>query len=367
MMKTSSNRRAILKGAMGGILGMGTPLAGILGSALDGLPAMAAAPRKIPFGAAVRGGALTADAAYGAALAERCRLLVPEGGLKWAVLRPNRETFDFGEADQIAAFARRNGLGLRGHTLAWYGAMPAWAEAITSRVEAEWMLTSHIETVVSRYRGFIGSWDVVNEPMPDKPASPQDLRHFVWSKTLGADYIPIAFKAAHAADPAAQLVLNEYDVEFVGQRFAMRRAGILAIARSLLDRGIPIHAIGLQGHLFADRAIDRDGLQSFLREIKAMKLDVLVTELDVIDFGLPTDFATRDALIAKKATDFLQAVDEVTPPSAVLTWGITDRYTWVPIYFTRPDGTANRPLPLDSDLRPKPLMSVIERFTGNAS
>ena len=203
--------------------------------------------------------------------------------------------------------------------------------------------------------------------MPENPVSPRDLRSFVWTKTLGAEYIPIAFKAAHAADPAAQLVLNEYDIEFVGPRFAMRRAGILAIARSLVDRGIPIHAIGLQAHLFADREIDRDGLQAFLREIKALKLDVLVTELDVIDVGLPTDAATRDAMIARKAADFLHAVDEVTPPSAVLTWGITDRYTWVPMYFTRPDGTANRPLPLDSDLRPKPLMTVIERFTGSAS
>ena len=216
-------------------------------------------------------------------------MLVPEGSLKWPVLRPNRETFDFGDADTIAAFARSNGLGLRGHTLAWYGGMPAWAEAITSPVEAEWVLTSHIEAVVSRYRGFIGSWDVVNEPMPENPVSPRDLRSFVWTKTLGAEYIPIAFKAAHAADPAAQLVLNEYDIEFVGPRFAMRRAGILAIARSLVDRGIPIHAIGLQAHLFADREIDRDGLQAFLREIKALKLDVLVTELDVIDVGLPTD------------------------------------------------------------------------------
>lgn len=364
MIQGPPHRRTILKGALGGILGLGGAL-GLEGTLAH--RAAVASPRKIPFGAAVRGDALAADAGYRAALAERCRLLVPEGSLKWPVLRPNRETFDFGDADTIAAFARSNGLGLRGHTLAWYGGMPAWAEAITSPVEAEWVLTSHIEAVVSRYRGFIGSWDVVNEPMPENPVSPRDLRSFVWTKTLGAEYIPIAFKAAHAADPAARLVLNEYDIEFVGPRFAMRRAGILAIARSLVDRGIPIHAIGLQAHLFADREIDRDGLQAFLREIKALKLDVLVTELDVIDVGLPTDAATRDAMIARKAADFLQAVNEVTPPSAVLTWGITDRYTWVPIYFTRPDGTANRPLPLDSDLRPKPLMTVIERFTGSAS
>ena len=134
------HRRSVLKGALGSILGLEGALAH---------SAAVASPRKIPFGAAVRGDALAADASYRAALAERCRLLVPEGSLKWPVLRPNRETFDFGDADTIAAFARSNGLGLRGHTLAWYGGMPAWAEAITSPVEAEWVLTSHIEAVVS--------------------------------------------------------------------------------------------------------------------------------------------------------------------------------------------------------------------------
>ena len=343
-----------------------TVLAGVLGAGLTA-GAAEAAPRRALYGAAVRNDALSADPDYAAALARRCRLLVPEAALKWPVLRPTREAFDFTQADAVAAFARRHGLGLRGHTLAWYGGMPAWTEAITTRAEAERVLTGHIETVVSRYRGLIGSWDVVNEPMPENPSSPRDLRPFVWTRTLGADYIAIAFRAAAAADPAARLVLNEYDLEYVGARFAARRAGILAIARSLLDRGVPIHAIGLQAHLFAERALDRDGLQSFLREVRAMQLDVLVTELDVIDAGLPTDVSARDALVAGKAAAFLEAVAEVTPPSAILTWGITDRYTWVPIYFTRPDGTPNRPLPLDSDLRPKPLMTVLERFTGPTS
>jgi endo-1,4-beta-xylanase len=118
----------------------------------------------------------------------------------------------------------------------------------------------------------------------------------------------------------------------------------------------------LQAHLFAGRAIDRDGLQELLAEIAALKLDVLITELDVIDYGLPGKISKRDALVAGIAAQFLEAVCDVVRPGAILTWGLSDRYTWVPTYFKRADGTPNRPLPLDAELRRKPLFDVIEKY-----
>jgi endo-1,4-beta-xylanase len=138
------------------------------------------------------------------------------------------------------------------------------------------------------------------------------------------------------------------------------------LLRSLRDRDVPLHAVGLQAHLFADRAIDRDGLQALLAEIKALKLDVWVTELDVIDYELPGKIGERDALVAGMANQFLQAISEVVRPKAILTWGLSDRYTWVPTYFKRRDGMPNRPLPLDAELKPKPLFDVIEEFRRKA-
>ena len=123
-----------------------------------------------------------------------------------------------------------------------------------------------------------------------------------------------------------------------------------------------MHAVGLQSHLFASRTIDRDGLQRFLAEIVALKLDVLVTELDVIDYEMPGDIGQRDKMVAAMADQFLGAVCEVVRPKALLTWGLSDRYTWVPIYFTRKDGLPNRPLPFDSNFRRKPLFDVIEKY-----
>ena len=316
----------------------------------------------IPYGSAVRAGVLASDPAYRAAILEHCQLIVPEGEMKWPDIHPERNRYHFDVADSLVDFARQNGIGIRGHTLAWYGGMPEWTASISSRVEAERVLVDHIETVVSRYRGNIPSWDVINEPLIDWPQDEFSLRPSIWTKQIGPDYLPIALRATAAANPDAQLVLNEYDVEYEGPRFAARRKALIRLLRWLRDRGAPLHAVGLQSHLFASRTIDRDGLQRFLAEIVALKLDVLVTELDVIDYELPGDIGQRDKMVAAMADQFLGAVCEVVRPKALLTWGLSDRYTWVPIYFTRKDGLPNRPLPFDSNFRRKPLFDVIEKY-----
>jgi endo-1,4-beta-xylanase len=325
-------------------------------------PASTSTAGLIPYGSAVRAGALESDSTYREAIIANCQLIVAEGEMKWADIRPSRGEYRFEKADAIIDFARQNRLEVRGHTLAWYGGLPKWTDEISSRTEAERELVDHIKTVVSRYRGVIPSWDVVNEPLVDLPEDATSLRPCVWTKYLGADYMPIALRTTAAVDPAARLVLNEYDVEFEGPRFAARRKALLQLLRSLRDKDVPLHGVGLQAHLFSDRAIDRDGLQAFLSEIKALKLDVLITELDVVDYELPGKVSERDALVAKKAAEFLSAVCEVVRPKAILTWGLSDRYTWVPIWFKRPDGMPNRPLPLDADLKRKPLYDVIEQF-----
>jgi endo-1,4-beta-xylanase len=316
----------------------------------------------IPYGSAVRVGALESDSSYREAIIANCQMIVAEGEMKWADIRPTRGEYRFEKADTIIDFARQNRLEVRGHTLAWYGALPAWTDEIAGRAEAERELVDHIKTVVSRYRGVIPSWDVVNEPLVDFPESSTSLRPCIWTKHLGADYLSIALRTTAAVDPDARLVLNEYDIEFKGAQFAAKRRALLQLVRSLRDKDVPLHGVGLQAHLFADRAIDRDGLQAFLSEIAALKLDVLITELDVVDYELPGKVSERDALVAKKAAEFLEAVCDVVRPKAILTWGLSDRYTWVPIYFKRPDGMPNRPLPLDADLRRKPLFDVIEQF-----
>jgi endo-1,4-beta-xylanase len=318
--------------------------------------------RLVPYGAAVRPALLISDSAYRQAILAYCDQIVAEGGFLFGDLHPRRGEFRFEEADRASTFAQSNGLALRGHTLVWYGVMPPWTEEIESAVEAERELTRHIETVVSRYKATIRSWNVVNEPLRDDAARASDLRPLIWQRRLGADYIASALRAARAADPSVQLVINEYDIEFVGERFRKKRAAFAELVHNLLDQGVPLDAIGLQGHLKGELDIDHKGLGAFVRDMRKAGLEVLVTELDVVDNRLPDDIRARDAQIAARVNEFIGAIAAEAPLGAVLTWGITDRFTWVPMYFKRSDGLPNRPLPLDDAYRPKPFMQVIERL-----
>ena len=148
---------------------------------------------------------LDADPRLGAAVTKYCSAIVPVYELKWGTLRPQRDVFDFEKADRLSQFARDNQLSMRGHCLVWYYGLPDWTREIATPAEAERELVKHIETVVSHYRGRLTSWDVLNEPIPDKVAGPTDRRECFWSRFLGQRYIDVAYRAAAAADPDARL------------------------------------------------------------------------------------------------------------------------------------------------------------------
>jgi endo-1,4-beta-xylanase len=130
----------------------------------------------------------------------------------------------------------------------------------------------------------------------------------------------------------------------------------------LKDSDVPVHGVGVQAHLIGSRAIDRRGLADFLRGVRDLGLEIMVTELDVIDDEFPADEALRDKLVAQKTRELLDCIYSVAQPTGIVTWGLSDKYTWVPIYYKRGDGLANRPLPLDLSMQPKPMYSVISEF-----
>jgi endo-1,4-beta-xylanase len=327
------------------------------------IPAKAASRPPISYGAASMIQTFREDARYREALQTHCDIIVPMNDLKWEQLRHDRAGFDFKDADEQIAFARENGKRLRGHTLVWYNALPRWIADIATAAEAEKELVGHIETVVSRYKGIIPSWDVINEAIAHDPAEQGTWRKSPWLSLIGPGYIEMAFRAAGgAAAPGTELVLNDYDLENAGPRFDERRKIILDLVRDFRDRNVPISAVGFQAHLYAERKIDRDGVARFVRDLKKLDVGVLVTELDVIDWRLPARPAKRDAAVAKHVKAFLEAVGAEGNLKDVVTWGITDRYSWIAETFKRDDGLAPRPLPLDAEYRPKPMFEVIDKL-----
>ena len=334
----------------------------VVSRAASGPGAAEAAARPIPLGSAAEIGAFRSDPRYREALERYCDVIVPMNDLKWEALRQDRARFDFSGADEIVAFATANRKALRGHTLLWGEALPGWAREMSTRAEAERELVAHIEAVVGRYKGRIATWDVVNEVIRYDPKPDAPYRDTIWQRLLGPDHVEIAFRTAARVDPDARLVLNDFHFEEPVPGAAARREVALETCRRQKDKGIPVHGIGLQAHLYADKGIDTDGLQRFMRDLDALRLDVEITELDVIDWKKPADPARRDAAAAALVSTFLAAICAAKQPKAIVTWGLTDRYSWIHETFPRKDGARARPLPLDADYRPKPMMAVLETY-----
>jgi len=368
------SRRQALSGSAAVTGALAASLLGPRASGASTIPATLAswlggpAGARIPYGSCVRPDPMDTEIDYRRTLKTYCQQLTPEGGLFWGYLRPTREEFKFDFGDRVLAFADANGMTMRGHTLVWYDAMPSWTENIRGAAEAERELVTHIERVVSHYRGRIKTWHVVNEPIDDvKWGAVPGLRPNIWLQNLGENYIDIAFRTAHRVDPSAELLINEHGIEGIDPVSPKRREAYLTLIRRLLDRGVPIHGVGLQGHILGKYLIDRDGMYNFVSEIRGLGLSVHVTELDVIDHDLPADTVVRDTIVAGRTYDFLESIFAASRPSAVATWGITDRYTWISGNFKRKDGLPNRPLPFDDSYRPKLMWNVIEHFCQPAA
>lgn len=350
----SLTRRSLLRGGAGALAAVATGAGG-------GRPA-GAAPAPVPFGAAIQFEMFERDDAYRRAFRDECAIVLPMNELKFGLLRPGRDQFLFEPADRLVDWALANGQRSRGHTFVWWSTNPDWLEAITDEAEAERVLVDHIERTADHFRGRLESWDVVNEVMAHEPGgSDGPLRDGFWLRRLGPRHIPLAFGTAARADPSARLVINDYDLEFAGDRYDRRRALTLDLVRQLQDAGHRVDAVGIQGHLYAHLKIDREALTRFGRELKALGVGLIATELDVIDFQVPGGVAEIDEAARVVVTDFLDGLFAGQRPEAVIAWGLTDRYSWVSDAMPRADGSPSRPLPLDRDYRAKPWFAELRQ------
>ncbi|HLQ23120.1 MAG TPA: endo-1,4-beta-xylanase, partial [Gemmatimonadales bacterium] len=237
-----------------------------------------------------------------------------------------------------------------------------WFAATVNRSNAETILRQHIATVAGRYAGKVHSWDVVNEAIDVAGGRPDSLRASPWLEFLGPDYIRIAFEATAQADPHALLCYNDYGIEFKWPKEHAKRAAVLELLGRLKSSNVPIQALGIQAHLRAgDPGFSADELATFLRRVADLGLKILITELDADDRALPKDPATRDQAVAKTYESFLSVALAEPAVIAVLTWGLSDRYTYFNKMRPRADGAPARPLPLDADLKPKPAYDALAR------
>jgi endo-1,4-beta-xylanase len=319
--------------------------------------------KKMYFGAAASWPLLRDDALYAKHFAAECNMLVPENVLKMGPVHPEPERYNFEPADFMAAFCQKHGMKMRGHTLVWHSQTFPWFKEKVTNENARRILEEHVRTVAGRYRGKIDSWDVVNEAIEVKDGVTGGLRKSQWLEVLGPEFIDMAFKAAREADPAATLVYNDYGLDYADAGSEAKRAAVLKLLHGMQERKVPLDGFGTQAHLnIASREkFNPDVLRKFLGEVASLGLKIYVTELDVIDQALPDDIEARDKGVAEFYEAYLTAALDVKEVVAVLTWGLTDKYSWLARRHPRPSGAPIRPLPLDSEYNRKPAWRAIAK------
>jgi endo-1,4-beta-xylanase len=382
-MSTGVSRRAMLVGTAAGVAGTALGAAPIAGAeaATHSTPYplwRTAGRRGILYGSSIATWQLDED--YSALYKRQAAVLWPEDDLLWYRLKPTPESpLDFSYADQIIELAEANKqLVFGGPGLVWdEGFGDGWQDSDLwdiSEERARKLLYGTLRAVVHRYRGRVAAWIVVNEAIVNgTDEGHRGLREDVpWFATIGPEYVREAFHLAHETDPHACLVLNDFGYETVnqyGDEPADKMRATLKVLDDLHHHHVPVHAFGVQAHLLADQFRERfhaKQYRRFLRELADRGLKIFITEMDVLDDGLPAATGPRDRAVADVYRRYLDVALEERDVAAVISFGLTDRYTWLDEDYPRDDGAHRRPLAFDDALRPKPAFHAIQRALHDA-
>jgi endo-1,4-beta-xylanase len=318
------------------------------------------------FGSAVRINRLSAEEDYRAAVLRECYELVPEFELNWNEVEPAYGQLSFERVDNLSTLAIKVGKRLRGHTLLWHLSVPQWAVDML-RERPDWdLIARYFGSVIPRYGDVIEQWEVVNEPIETGYRS-DGLRESIFLTAFGPDYINRALTQARVFAPHAQLLINEYGLEYDNPEQRDRRYLLLKLLERVKRSGVPLDGLGLQSHLDLRKGhISAPEISAFLREVVGMGLSLTVTELDVKESDYIASAQERDRIVGDEVRRYLDVVLSQPNVNGVITWGLSDRHSWLEVtmedYARFPgawtDGSSpgfNRGLPFDSSMRPKPM------------
>ena len=317
-----------------------------------------------------------ADAPESALVKAQFNTITPENVLKWESVHPQLATYDFSLSDQYVEFGEHNHMFIVGHNLVWHSQTPQWVfedesgkplgrEALLERMH------DHIRKVVGRYQGRINGWDVVNEALNDDGT----LRQSPWMKIIGEDYVEKAFQFAHQADPQAELYYNDYSLENPA-----KRNGAIELVRKLKAKGVPITAVGTQGHFHIDWPTVEQ-VDATIDQFGKLGVKVMVTELDIDVLPPATPSQTADVSLKVAADPKLNPYPDALPAplqqqlskryadlfatyakhcgllTRVTFWGVTDKDSWKNDWPVK--GRTNYPLLFDRQAHPKPAFRAV--------
>jgi len=270
--------------------------------------------------------------------------------------------FNWASADRIVEFAKANKLTMRGHTLVWHSQTPAafFTDDKGNQLTKDQLfarLKVYMTAVINHYKDVTFCWDVVNEAVSDKEGETYRTES-PWYKICGKDFLAYAFRTARSINPNIELVYNDYNLVDPAKR---ERA--YSILKELVDAGVPIDAVGLQGHWSND--ITAEMLQTLIDRMTSLGLKIHITELDVTTYtayhgdGAKNQVQTTQPYtkeVEDKLADSYKRFFEVLHKNAgkitsVTFWGLDDSRTWLSGFPVR--GRTDYPLLFDKDLKPK--------------
>jgi GH35 family endo-1,4-beta-xylanase len=292
-------------------------------------------------------------------------VVTPENCMKPGPVHPSEETWRFERPDALMKWCADNRMAIHGHTLVWHAQTNNWFFRDGDKAAVTRRMKDHISTLVGRYKGKIRGWDVVNEAIGDggnaQTAQTENLRNSSWLRAVGPEFIPLAFKFAHDADPDAKLYYNDYGIES-----GAKHDSSMVLLRRLIKDGVPVHGVGIQGH-WSTANVPYAAIDKAIADYASLGLKVSITELDVTirgasggQFGRgrgrgrgevtppsPPDLKAQADAYARLFAIFIKhkaVVERVT------FWGLSDRRTW---------RFGQHPLIFDATNRRKPAYGAI--------
>lgn len=302
--------------------------------------------------------------------------VVAENCMKGELIHPEVNRYDWTDADRLVDWSQRHGMTLIGHCLVWHSQPPKWmfTDETGKNVSRETLIGrmySHIMTVVTRYRGKIKGWDVVNEAFEDDGS----YRKTPYYNIIGPEYLALAFQFAHEADPDAELYYNDYSMSKPGKREA-----VCQLVRQLKAKGIRIDAVGMQSHNgynYPDYSDYEKSIEAFAAE----GVKVMLTELDMNMLPNPKDFngaeISQNFKLMEQYNPYVKGLDKKAQKlfnqryldlfriverhkdviSRVTFWGVNDGHTWLNDWPVK--GRTNYPMLFDRDYQTKPVVKDI--------
>jgi endo-1,4-beta-xylanase len=301
--------------------------------------------------------------------------IVAENCMKSMYMQPEEGVFFWDDADKFVEYGEANNMFIVGHTLIWHSQAPAWffidenGNDVSREVLIERMRT-HIHTIVTRYKGRVHGWDVVNEAILDNG----DWRESKFYQIVGKDFVRLAFEFAHEADPNAELYYNDYNEWHIGKRDA-----VVELIKDLKQKGIRIDAMGMQGHWGMDYP-QLDEIQAAIDAYVSTGVKVMITELDVSALPRPRRVSAEISETEEYRTEinpYIHGISEKTSKewtekmvsffqlfldnsqhiTRVTMWGVSDGASWknghpVP-------GRTDYPLLFDRNYDAKPVVEKI--------